>query len=61
MKYSADQIQGYLKLYCKEVLQNLSDDIVWQDTKKLMKDYKRFLTIDPKKYKMKLLKLIEEF
>ena len=40
---------------------NLSDDIVWQDTKKLMKDYKRFLTIDPKKYKMKLLKLIEEF
>ena len=47
--------------YCKNWDKQLSDDIVWQDTRKLMNDYKRFLTIDPRKYKMKLLKLIEEF
>jgi len=47
--------------YCESWDKQLSDDIVWQDTKKLMNDYKRFLTIDPRKYKMKLLKLIEEF
>ena len=47
--------------YCKNWDKHLSDDIVWQDTRKLMNDYKRFLTIDPRKYKMKLLKLIEEF
>ena len=46
--------------YCKNWDKQLSDDIVWQDTRKLMNDYKRFLTIDPRKYKMKLLKLIEE-
>ena len=38
----------------------MSDDIVWPNVKKLMKDYQRFLTIDKNKYKMKLLKLIEE-
>ena len=38
----------------------LTNDVVWPDVKKLMKDYKRFLTIDKNKYKMKLLKLIEE-
>ena len=38
----------------------MSDDIVWPDVKKLMKDYQRFLTIDKNKYKMKLLKLVEE-
>ena len=47
--------------YCKNWDKQLSDDIVWQDTRKLMNDYKRFLTIDPRKYKIKLLKLIEEF
>ena len=47
--------------YCDNWDKHLSEDIVWQDTRKLMKDYKRFLTIDPRKYKMKLLKLIEEF
>ena len=46
--------------YCKNWDKQLSDDIVRQDTRKLMNDYKRFLTIDPRKYKMKLLKLIEE-
>ena len=38
----------------------LVDDIVWPDVKKLMNNYKRFLTIDKEKYKMILLKLIEE-
>ena len=47
--------------YCDNWDKHLGEDIVWQDTKKLMKDYNRFLTIDPRKYKMKLLKLIEEF
>jgi hypothetical protein len=33
---------------------------VWPDVKKLMKNYKGFLTIDAERYRMKLLKLIEE-
>ena len=36
------------------------DDFVWPDVKKLMNNYKGFLTIDTNKYRMKLLKLIEE-
>ena len=40
--------------------EKLKDDVVWPDLRKLMKDYKRFLTIDANKYKMKLLNLIEE-
>ena len=47
--------------YCENWDKHLGDDIVWKDTRKLMNDYKRFLTIDPRKYKIKLLKLIEEF
>ena len=35
-------------------------DFIWTDVKKLMKNYKGFLTIDVKKYKIQLLKLIEE-
>ena len=38
----------------------LKDDIVWQDLNKLMTNYKRFLTIDTKRYRILLLKLIEE-
>ena len=38
----------------------LGDDVIWPDLKKFMNDYKRFLTIDKNKYKMKLLNLIEE-
>ena len=38
----------------------LKDDIVWIDLKKLMKNYKGFLTINKNRYRMKLLKLIEE-
>ena len=40
--------------------QKLNEDVIWPNLKKLMKDYKRFLTIDVKRYKLKLLKLIEE-
>jgi len=40
--------------------EKLKDDVIWPDIKKLMNDYKRFLTIDVNKYKMKLLNLIEE-
>ena len=36
------------------------DDFVWPDVKKLMNNYKGFLTINPDKYRMKLLTLIEE-
>ena len=38
----------------------LVEDIVWPDVKKLMNNYKRFLTIDKEKYRMILLNLIEE-
>ena len=38
----------------------LGDDIVWQDLNKLMVNYKRFLTIDVERYRIQLLKLIEE-
>ena len=36
------------------------DDFVWPDVKKLMNNYKGFLTINPNKYIMKLLTLIED-
>ncbi len=36
------------------------DDFVWPDVKKLMNNYKGFLTINPNKYRMKLLTLIED-
>ena len=38
----------------------LSEDYIWQDTKKLMNNYKRFLTLDKNKYRIQLLNLIEE-
>ena len=46
--------------FSKKWDQQLEDDIVWVDLKKLMKNYKGFLTIDAERYRMKLLKLIEE-
>ena len=46
--------------YTKKWDEQLGDDVVWPDLKKFMNDYKRFLTIDKKKYRMKLLNLIEE-
>ena len=38
----------------------LEGDIIWSDLNDLIDNYERFLTIDVKKYKIKLLKLIEE-
>jgi hypothetical protein len=38
----------------------LEDDIIWIDLRILMNNYKRFLTIDQEKYKIILLKTIEE-
>ena len=38
----------------------LSEDYIWQDTKKLMNNYKRFLTLDKNRYRIQLLNLIEE-
>jgi len=37
----------------------LGDDVIWPNLKKFMKDYKRFLTIDKKQYRIRLLNLIE--
>ena len=46
--------------YTKKWDEQLGDDVVWPDLKRFMNDYKRFLTIDKNKYRMNLLKLIEE-
>ena len=39
---------------------SLGDDIVWIDLRELKNNYERFLTIDTEKYRIRLLKLIEE-
>tara|TARA_B100000482_G_scaffold49235_1_gene32885 strand:- start:411 stop:956 length:546 start_codon:yes stop_codon:yes gene_type:complete len=51
-----DELVSFSKKWDKQ----LEDDIVWADLKKLMKNYKGFLTINKNRYRMKLLKLIEE-
>ena len=51
-----EELVSYEKSWDKQ----LEDDIIWPELKKLMNDYKRFLTIDREQYKIKLLKLIEE-
>ena len=51
-----DELLGYGKKWDK----NLSEDIVWPDIKKLMNNYKRFLTLDVKQCRIYLLNLIEE-
>ena len=51
-----DELLGYGKKWDK----NLDKDIVWPDIKKLMNNYKRFLTIDIKQCRIYLLNLIEE-
>ena len=38
----------------------MSEDYIWFDLKKLMNNYKRFLTINKNQYRIQLLKLIEE-
>ena len=45
--------------YSEKWDEQLGDDIVWPDLKKFMKDYERFLTIDKKQYRIRLLNLIE--
>jgi len=45
--------------YGKRWDEQLGDDVIWPDLKKFMKDYKRFLTIDKKQYRIRLLNLIE--
>ena len=39
---------------------SMNDDIVWKDLRELKNNYERFLTIDVEKYRIRLLKLIEE-
>jgi len=46
--------------YGKKWDEQLKGDIIWIDLKKLMENYKGFLTINKNLYKIKLLKLIEE-
>jgi hypothetical protein len=52
-----DELVEFSKKWDKELLW---DDFVWPDVKKLMNNYKGFLTIRAERYRMKLLKLIEE-
>ena len=52
-----DELVEYGKKWDKELTW---DDFVWPDVKKLMNNYKGFLTIDPNKYRIRLLTLIEE-
>ena len=47
--------------FSKRCDKELKEDIVWPDLKKLMKNYKGFLTIDKNRCRIKLLELIEEF
>jgi len=51
-----DELVGFDEAWNKQ----LEDDIIWNDLKILMNNYKRFLTIDVEKYRIRLLKLIEE-
>ena len=52
-----DELVEYGKKWDKELTW---DDFVWPDVKKLMNNYKGFLTINTNKYRIRLLKLIEE-
>ena len=46
--------------FTKNWNKHMPEDYIWYDLKKLMKNYKRFLTIDQNQYRIQLLKLIEE-
>ena len=52
-----DDLVEFSKRWDKELVW---DDFVWPDVKKLMNNYKGFLTIKTDKYRIRLLKLIEE-
>ena len=51
-----DELVGLTKTWNRR----MAEDYIWYDLKKLMKNYKRFLTIDKNQYRIQLLKLIEE-
>jgi len=51
-----DEIVSFSKNWDKE----LKEDIVWPDLKKMMKNYKGFLTFDRNRCRIGLLRLIEE-
>ena len=51
-----NELVSYVDNWNKE----LAEDFIWGDLKKLMNNYKGFLTIDVERYRILLLKLIEE-
>ena len=51
-----DELVGYGTTWIEE----MKDDIIWNDLDNLMDNYERFLTIDQEQYRIRLLKLIEE-
>ena len=51
-----NELVSYIDNWNKE----LAEDFIWGDLKKLMNNYKGFLTIDVERYRILLLKLIEE-
>ena len=51
-----DELVQYVKNWDKK----MSEDILWPDIKKLMIDYRKFLTIPKERCKMVLLKLIKK-
>ena len=51
-----DKLVSYVDNWNKE----MAGDFIWDDIKKLMNNYKKFLTIDVRRYRIQLLKLIEE-
>ena len=46
--------------YSKKWNEHLKDDLLWPDLKKLMNNYKWFLTFDKKQYRINLLTMIKE-
>ena len=53
-------VLDYLLDFSKKWDKELKEDVVWPDIKKLMENYKRFLTFDVKQCRIILLNLIEE-
>ena len=55
-----DELVSYGTFKSDEWNKEMGEDIIWIDLRNLMDNYERFLTIDVKKYRIRLLKLIEE-
>ena len=51
-----NELVSYVDTWDKE----MAEDFIWGDLKKLMNNYKGFLTIHTERYRIQLLKLIEE-